>query len=120
MRDDLRIAQVHLSAARDEELCKDTLGRDRSVPHDAELDEALRAIARCGDNDSSAGTRALEDLTPWFEQYEERAAILEFEANLPRAEAEARARAMTVAAFQADFDVSQGRTAVVATEVRDG
>jgi DNA-binding cell septation regulator SpoVG len=31
MRDDLRITQVHLSAARDEELRKGTLGRVRMV-----------------------------------------------------------------------------------------
>jgi len=115
MRDDLRIAQVHSSATR-----SDLNGAANSVARDAELDRVLRAIVHGGDNDSSAGTRAIEDLTPWFEQYEERAAILEFEANLPRAESEARARATTVAAFQADLDVSHVRSTVVATEVRDG
>ena len=46
-----------------------------------------------GKSDPEGLPRALEDLTPdELDHYQERAAIMEFDAGLPRAEAERRAR----------------------------
>ena len=73
------------------------------APRDPKLEEAIHAIVDQRTPDPQLREVMRVSLEPWFEHFEERAAILEFEANLPHADAEDRARAMILAQIRADI-----------------
>ncbi len=73
------------------------------APRDPKLEEAIHAIVDQRTPDPQLRGVMRVSLEPWFEHFEERAAILEFEANLPHADAEDRARAMILAQIRAEI-----------------